>query len=447
MDIDRRAVLALSLAAVVTPAFAQGVATAGLPPVLFVHGNGDSAALWQTLVWRLESNGFDRTRLFAFNFTDPTARDDDTKDQHNRSSAADQARELTAQIDIVLAKTGAAQIALVGSSRGGYAIRNVLTQDGMAAKISHAVLCGTPNHGVFAFDAMRGSEFNGSGALLTRLNSLPDEITAGPRWMTIRSDGFDKYAQSDGAFIGRPGVPTGVTSAGPELKGAVNVVLSALDHRETAFGPGAFREIFRFVTGREPDRIAIATEGSVEISGLVTALADGVATNRPLAGALVQVFALSPDTAARIGEPVYEVRTDASGAWGPAMPPVGMPVEFVVTADGYPVTHIYRGAFPRSTTLMHLRPGRPLAGSDKEVGAVATMSRPRGYFGRPRDAVTFDGKEPMDIKAGVPTDSTTVLRLPDVPARPIAGTFNDERVVCRAWPARDNHLTIAELTY
>ena len=59
----------------------------------------------------------------------------------------------------------------------------------------------------------------------------------------------------------------------------------------------------------------------------------------------------------------------------------------------------------------------------------------------------FDGKEPADVKAGVPTDSTTTLRLPDVAARPIAGTFNEERVLCRAWPARDNHLTIAELTY
>jgi hypothetical protein len=28
-----------------------------IPPVLFVHGNGDHAALWITTLWRMESNG------------------------------------------------------------------------------------------------------------------------------------------------------------------------------------------------------------------------------------------------------------------------------------------------------------------------------------------------------------------------------------------------------
>jgi len=40
------------------------------------------------------------------------------------------------------------------------------------------------------------------------------------------------------------------------------------------------------------------------------------------------------------------------------------------------------------------------------------MSRPRGYFGLPRDVVLFDGKEPVDVKTGVPTDSLSTLRLP-----------------------------------
>jgi triacylglycerol lipase len=30
------------------------------PPVVFVHGNGDTAALWHTTMWRFESNGYDR---------------------------------------------------------------------------------------------------------------------------------------------------------------------------------------------------------------------------------------------------------------------------------------------------------------------------------------------------------------------------------------------------
>ncbi len=31
--------------------------------------------------------------------------------------------------------------------------------------------------------------------------------------------------------------------------------------------------------------------------------------------------------------------------------------------------------------------------------------------------------------------------------RPIAvGEFNEERIVARAWPAKDNHVTVVELT-
>ena len=49
-----------------------------IPPILFVHGNGDHAALWMTTLWRMESNGVPRDRMLAINFTDPLARTDDT---------------------------------------------------------------------------------------------------------------------------------------------------------------------------------------------------------------------------------------------------------------------------------------------------------------------------------------------------------------------------------
>ena len=46
-------------------------AAADVAPVLFVHGNGDHAALWITTLWRMESNGVPRERMLAINFTDP----------------------------------------------------------------------------------------------------------------------------------------------------------------------------------------------------------------------------------------------------------------------------------------------------------------------------------------------------------------------------------------
>ena len=57
-------------------------------PIVFVHGDSDAAAIWQTQIWRFESNGYPRNRLFAISFTDPQARDDDTVAQANRSSTA-----------------------------------------------------------------------------------------------------------------------------------------------------------------------------------------------------------------------------------------------------------------------------------------------------------------------------------------------------------------------
>ena len=82
---------------------------------MFVHGDSDLAATWETQIWRFESNGYPRDRLFAISFTDPQARDDDTVAQANRSSTADQLRELTAFIDGVKAKTGAPKVAIVAS--------------------------------------------------------------------------------------------------------------------------------------------------------------------------------------------------------------------------------------------------------------------------------------------------------------------------------------------
>ncbi len=60
--------------------------------------------------------------------------------------------------------------------------------------------------------------------------------------MTLRSDRLDKYAQPTGVAMGNPQMTTGVTYEGPALRGAENVVLAGMDHRELAFTPRAFAE-------------------------------------------------------------------------------------------------------------------------------------------------------------------------------------------------------------
>ena len=457
MRISRRTILkgagALPLAAgnFGFAALAQTVPAApsgsGIPPVLFVHGNGDHAALWLTTLWRMESNGVPRDRMFAINFSDPLARADDTKAEPNKSSTEDQRRELGAAIEQLKHRTGAPRVALVGNSRGGNSIRGFI-KNGGSADVSHAVLCGVPNHGVFDWDSGLNNEFNGRGPFLRGLNGGESEVTPGTAFLTLRSDGMDKYAQEDGRFVGKPGTPTGVNAEGPALKGATNLVLGAVDHRETAYSPRAFSEIYKFIAGREPGRIAITPEAEVRLSGLVTGTPGGVQTNRPVADASVEIYRVSADSGERLGGAVHASQTGADGRWGPAKVDPSWYLEMVLTSAGSTTTHFYRSPFPRSSDIVHLRAARPLGPADAGAGSVVLMSRPRGFFGLPRDVVVFDDKEPSDVKPGVPGDSISTLRLPAAEAgRPVPALFNEERIVARAWPAFENRIAIAELTY
>ena len=72
-------------------------------PIVFVHGNGERAALWMTTIWRFESNGWNRQLLSAVDLARPLARSDDGVPQSNRSSTTDAAAELAAAVTAVQA--------------------------------------------------------------------------------------------------------------------------------------------------------------------------------------------------------------------------------------------------------------------------------------------------------------------------------------------------------
>ncbi len=415
-------------------------------PILFVHGNGDSAALWQTTIWRFESNGYDPSLLFAIDFKNPRARSDDTKPQEYRSSTADQLNELSAKISEIKSRTGQKQVVLVGSSRGGYPIRNYIkNHPGGAENVSHAILCGTPNHGVYAGPEKPNDEFNGMGVFLSGLNA-GEEVHPGVRFMTIRSDSNDKYAQPDGRFIGLPGKATNVTYAGPELRGARNVVLPGLDHREVAFHPLAFKAMYAFITGREAERVEITAEPAPNLNGFVTGWAKGVPTNLPVAGAAVEVYEVDPGSGQRLGAAVHQRKTGADGVWGPFPAKPASYYEFVVSAEGYPTTHLYRTPFPRSGRYIHLRL-KPLADSEKKGGSVVTLSRPRGYLGHGRDTFLIEGKVPPKVNEGVPGTSDAKVSFDPGPPRPVRIVLNKEAMTVVTHPLDAGHIVIAEFHY
>jgi triacylglycerol lipase len=430
------------------------------PPIVFVHGNGDTAALWQTTIWRFESNGWPRDRLYAIDAPYPLSRDDDTKAQPGRTSAAEHMAYLKAEVEKVLQRTGARQVVLMGNSRGGNAIRNYIQNGGGDKTVSHAILGGTPNHGVWAvhIDGLSdASEFAGHGAFLQGLNrpknAAGDEVTGPVKWLTIRSDNNDKFAQPDGLWVGKRGVATGVTNAGPELKGATNVVVPRIDHRETGFSPAAFEAAYRFITDNAPAATSVAPEQRIALSGKVSGLgvssADpatgNFANNLPVAGARLDVFAIDPATGERRGAPAYSTTVGPDGLWGPFTAQADARYEFVVAAPGYATTHVYRSPFPRSSNIVHLRAAR-IPDADKNAPAIVTMSRPRGYLDPARDKMAFDGQTPPPgavLGAGVASSTIKPNGLP----RTVVAEFNGERVVGRSWPAAENHVSILELTY
>ena len=414
------------------------------PPVVFVHGNGDSSALWINNIWRFETNGWRRNHLFAIDFTYPNARREDSKEQKSRSSTEDQMKELAAFVANARSATRRRKVALIASSRGGNAVRNYLKNGGGADHVSHAILCGTPNKGIVAVESiLPGSEFNATAPFLKQLNSGPDDLIAGVELMTIRSDKADKYAQPDGRFIGAAGKPTGVSYDATELRGARNVVLDGLDHREVAFHKLAFAAQYQFITGKEPGTLFIAQEPNPVLSGRVTGVADGAYSNLPVGAAEVEIYEVDAKTGERrTTNPTYSKVTGPDGSWGSFTARSDACYEFVLRMAGHPTTHTYRSPFLRSSDVVHLRPGLFEKG-ETEAGAVVAMTRPRGYFGHGRDKFTLDGKVPPGINEGVP--GVSVGRLAFEPgARTVLAVLNNETVPTRTWPAKDNHLVVAE---
>ena len=457
--ISRRIFAGLLATIALLGACASGPGLKEAPPIVFVHGNGDTAALWQTTLWRFESNGWPRERLHAIDVPYPSARAEDAKPQPGTTSTAEHMAYLKSEVDKVLKATGASQVVLVANSRGGNAVRNYIQNGGGAATVSHAILGGTPNHGVWAIKGFReGNEFAGTGPFLTGLNAPKnangDEVVGPVKWATIRSDNNAKFAQPDGLWIGAKGTATNVTFAGPELKGATNVVIPRIDHRETSFSPLAFAATYRFITGATPKTMEVTPEADLVLNGKITGMGansndpktgNGF-NNLPIAGARVDIFATDAATGARMGQAVHAQAAAADGYWGPFAAKAGVQYEFVVSAPGYSTTHIYRSAFPRSSNIVHLRAER-LADADKAAQSVVTLVRPRGYFDLERDKVSLDGKTTLP---GVPPTgagiASTKMALTTPGVRAITGEYNGERITGQTWPAGENRVVFLEIT-
>jgi triacylglycerol lipase len=421
------------------------------PPILFVHGAFGNQSLWMTTQWRFESEGWPRDRLFAMDVTNPRPRNDDAKPQPGRTGSAEHAAQLAQEVERIRNLTGARKVVIVANSRGGLALRDYVTNGAGAATVSHAVMGGTPNHGLWRGDFAPGHESHADGPYMKALNAPqgPDrlEVMPGVAFMTLRSDRLDKFTQPDGRWIGQPQLKTGVTHDAPALRGAENIVLPGADHFEVSYGPEAFRHTYRFITGRPPARTDVLPQSAAVLDGKVTGLLeDGTPTNLPIPNAHVEVYRVSPESGERLEGPLHTKVVAADGRWGPFSGRPEASYEFVVSAPGYATTHIFRSPFPRSSNLVLLRPAR-LGSNDRGAKSVVVMQRPRGFLALGRDRMSFDAKDPPGIGPDIPGDNSSTLRLNEFAMRSVAAEVNGERIVVRTWPASENRLVRAEFHY
>lgn len=438
--------VALATSALVTlPAQAQ---EAPPPPVVFVHGDSDSASAWIVQLWRFESNGYPAERLFAVDIPSPSARADDTVAEENRSSTEDAARAVAATVDGALAETGAEKVFLVANSRGCQTARNYEKNFGGSGKVAGMVLTGCVHNGVYRAEGARpNAEYNGAGSFLTALNEggLPEGVAV----TVMRSDRFDLYAQESARFIGNPDGKTGVSFDAPELDGATNIVLEGVDHRETAYSPEAFAIIYEAVTGEASETAAIEPETAPQISGKVSAFVNEAPSNLPLEGATVTIHAVNAESGERTGEKLFTGAVDAEGRYGPVAVAPDQPLEFVVEAPGEPTTRIYRSAFPRSSDLVNLRlyPAATVSGETLEGESVNVM-RPRGYFGAD-DAATLGGERLAGLPEGtdVPSIWRSAVASQATAPETIVATFDGETIAARTSPETSDDRVWIEFTY
>jgi hypothetical protein len=256
------------------------------------------------------------------------------------------------------------------------------------------------------------------------------------RFLTLRSDKLDKYAQPNVGF------------EGPELKGAKNVVLPGLDHREVAFHPSAFAAMYEFLTGEKPAKTRPTAEAKPVLSGLVTGFAGAAPTNRPLAGVRFRAFALRSGSAEREAAPALEVVTGESGAWGPLTVEPNRHYEFVLERDSRSVSY-FMAPIPRSTKLLNFRlvggAAAQMLSASTDTGPRFVVHRPQGYLSQGRDPVTMDGAAVEGIAPGIPTRDSVLVKVAEGKAS-IRVELRGETILAR--PTKDQQeLSIAELLW
>src|SRR5437763_4163531 len=164
--------LLVSVAALLATLAAPRPVGAAGPPVLVVAGLSESASPLQTILGRLQNDGFT-----AFGMQLPS-----TNGVPGCGDIAASSQAVANEAQQVLAQTGASQLDVIGHSEGGLALRYYIKNLGGASQVPIYVSLGTPQHGTNFVNSFGGSlgtcpavaQMQPNSAFLNTLNSPTD---------------------------------------------------------------------------------------------------------------------------------------------------------------------------------------------------------------------------------------------------------------------------------
>ena len=173
-------------------------------PVVLVHGYGGRPAQWAPLEWRLRRHGFDTVHRLRLN---PFVED-----------IPAMARRLACTVRVLLHRTGAERVHLVGHSMGGIVIRYAVTVLALDEVVDTAVTVASPHGGSPLAHLACGATAAQLRPGSTVLRALEQAARPGrTRWVSV-------YSDADGV------VPAERALIRPSALQATHVLLPGLDH-------------------------------------------------------------------------------------------------------------------------------------------------------------------------------------------------------------------------
>ncbi len=310
-------------------------------PIVFVHGFLGSGDTYSTQFQRFKANGYCSDQLFVFDWNSIGAR-------------GNTAVQLDSFIHIVLTKTNATKINLVGHSAGGGIGYSYLNDSLRSLKVAHYVHIGSS----------KNTKPAGKNGEIPTMNiySLDDKV-----------------------------------AKGGDIIGAVNIQQKGNDHYQVATSESTFWSMYAFFNEFIKQKNEVKKEKKPIVSGKACLLGE----NTPLASASIDIYEIDFSKGERKNEkPSFKFVADKAGNWGPFTANNTVGYEFVLKPlGGQRTVYYYHEPFTANDELVYLR-ALPKTGmtamllntlpSNDEQSVLAIFSS-NGAVINGRDSLTING--------------------------------------------------------